>query len=61
MLHVKYAFAFADSLKCLFHIPELAVLLLTAKGGVLVKPRKLVDSRIILRFLMIKSSLSSQK
>ncbi|CBK21721.2 uncharacterized protein [Blastocystis hominis] len=32
---VKYAFAFETLLKCLFHIPELAVLILTAKSGVL--------------------------
>lgn len=54
---VKYAFAIENEQKCLFHIPELAVLILTAKCGVLVKSWNLFNPRIILPLLMSNSSL----
>ena len=54
---VKYAFAFETLLKCLFHIPELAVLILTAKSGVLVLLWSLFDFRIILCLPMRNLSL----
>lgn len=61
MLLAKYAFAYDILLKCLFHIPELAVLILTAKCGVLVISWKRICLRVTLRLLMTNLSQFLQK